>query len=122
MCIRLEQLSTVILINRQACNRLIVVVKVDIFHSSLTNIGEESTSGVDLIFDYDMDTSYGPLTLEGVTTMFLIQPILLRFLVQQLLNVLVTGVVHVEKIHCLKYLVSTKLLLQQSTIWTYHLA
>ena len=34
----------------------------------LTNIGEESTSGVDVIFDYDMDTSYGPLTLEGVTT------------------------------------------------------
>jgi outer membrane receptor protein involved in Fe transport len=35
----------------------------------LTNIGEETTSGIDVIFDYDMDTAYGPLTLEGVTTM-----------------------------------------------------
>ena len=35
----------------------------------LTNIGEETTSGIDVIFDYDMETPYGPLTLEGVTTM-----------------------------------------------------
>jgi iron complex outermembrane receptor protein len=37
--------------------------------AQLTNIGEETTSGVDVIFDYTMDTQYGPLTLEGVTTM-----------------------------------------------------
>ena len=35
----------------------------------LTNIGEETTTGVDVIFDYDMDTAYGPLTIQGVTTM-----------------------------------------------------
>ena len=37
--------------------------------AQLTNIGEETTSGVDVIFDYTMDTQYGPLSLEGVTTM-----------------------------------------------------
>ena len=33
-----------------------------------TNIAEESTSGVDIIFDYSMDTPIGTLTFEGVTT------------------------------------------------------
>ena len=37
--------------------------------AQLTNIGEETTTGVDVIFDYSMDTQYGPLSIEGVTTM-----------------------------------------------------
>ncbi|MDB2319137.1 TonB-dependent receptor [Gammaproteobacteria bacterium] len=37
--------------------------------AQLTNIGEETTSGFDFIFDYSMDTQYGELALEGVTTM-----------------------------------------------------
>ena len=35
----------------------------------LTNIAEESTSGLDIIFDYSFETSYGPVALQGVTTM-----------------------------------------------------
>jgi len=34
----------------------------------LTNIGEETTSGVDVIFDYSFETSYGPVEVQGVTT------------------------------------------------------
>lgn len=33
-----------------------------------TNLAEESISGVDIIFDYAMDTRFGTLTFEGVTT------------------------------------------------------
>ncbi len=33
-----------------------------------TNLSEESVEGFDIIFDYGMDTRFGPLTLEGVTT------------------------------------------------------
>ena len=55
------------LINRQAVTGSLWL-QGGYISQQLTNIGEESTSGVDLIFDYDMDTSYGPLTLEGVTT------------------------------------------------------
>ena len=36
--------------------------------TQLTNISEESTSGIDVIFDYTRDTRFGPLTLAGVTT------------------------------------------------------
>ena len=36
--------------------------------TALTNIGEEQTRGLDVIFDYSMDTSIGELRLEGVTT------------------------------------------------------
>ena len=33
-----------------------------------TNISEESTSGLDIIFDYEVDTNWGPLVVSGVTT------------------------------------------------------
>jgi len=36
--------------------------------TQLTNISEESTRGVDMIFDYTMDTRFGSLALEGVST------------------------------------------------------
>jgi len=36
---------------------------------NITNISEGSTSGVDIIFDYDMETQWGPLSLQGVTTL-----------------------------------------------------
>jgi outer membrane receptor protein involved in Fe transport len=36
--------------------------------TQLTNISEESTRGVDVIFDYSMDTRFGSLALEGVST------------------------------------------------------
>jgi len=36
--------------------------------ATITNIAQESTSGVDLIFDYTMDTPLGNLKLQGVTT------------------------------------------------------
>ena len=36
--------------------------------TQLTNISEESTTGVDIIFDYTMDTRFGSLALEGVST------------------------------------------------------
>ena len=35
----------------------------------LTNIGEESTSGFDVIFSYALDTDWGPVSIEGVTTL-----------------------------------------------------
>ena len=34
-----------------------------------TNISEESTSGLDIIFDYSVDTNWGPLAVSGVTTL-----------------------------------------------------
>ena len=34
-----------------------------------TNISEESTSGLDIIFDYSVDTNWGPLVVSGVTTL-----------------------------------------------------
>jgi outer membrane receptor protein involved in Fe transport len=34
-----------------------------------TNISEESTSGLDVIFDYSVDTNWGPLVVSGVTTL-----------------------------------------------------
>tara|TARA_B110000259_G_C14023359_1_gene403831 strand:- start:305 stop:3367 length:3063 start_codon:yes stop_codon:yes gene_type:complete len=37
--------------------------------AQLTNLAEETTSGLDVIFDYSFDTSYGSVDLEGVTTM-----------------------------------------------------
>ena len=33
-----------------------------------TNISEESTSGLDIIFDFEVDTNFGPLVVSGVTT------------------------------------------------------
>jgi len=36
--------------------------------TQLTNISEESTRGMDIIFDYAWDTRFGPLSLQGVTT------------------------------------------------------
>ena len=36
---------------------------------NITNISEGSTSGVDVIFDYDTETPWGPLQLQGVTTL-----------------------------------------------------
>ena len=36
--------------------------------TQLTNISEESTSGIDVIFDYTRDTRFGSLSLQGVTT------------------------------------------------------
>ena len=37
--------------------------------AQLTNLSEESTSGLDFIFDYSFDTAYGSVALEGVTTL-----------------------------------------------------
>ena len=34
-----------------------------------TNISEEQTSGIDVIFDYSVDTDWGPLVVSGVTTL-----------------------------------------------------
>ena len=35
---------------------------------NITNISEESTSGVDVIFDYDFESKWGPVNVQGVTT------------------------------------------------------
>jgi iron complex outermembrane receptor protein len=35
---------------------------------NITNISEESTSGVDVIFDYDFETQWGPVSVQGITT------------------------------------------------------
>ena len=35
---------------------------------NITNISEESTSGVDVIFDYDFESQWGPVSVQGVTT------------------------------------------------------
>ena len=35
---------------------------------NITNISEESTTGVDVIFDYDFETQWGPVQVQGVTT------------------------------------------------------
>jgi iron complex outermembrane recepter protein len=36
--------------------------------TQLNNLSEESTSGIDAIFDYSFDTAYGSVDVEGVTT------------------------------------------------------
>ena len=35
---------------------------------NITNISEESTSGIDVIFDYDFESQWGPVNIQGVTT------------------------------------------------------
>ena len=37
--------------------------------AQITNISEEQTSGIDVIFDYSVDTDWGPLVVSGVTTL-----------------------------------------------------
>ena len=37
--------------------------------AQITNISEEQTSGIDVIFDYSVDTNWGPLVFSGVTTL-----------------------------------------------------
>ena len=37
--------------------------------AQITNISEEQTSGIDVIFDYSVDTNWGPLVVSGVTTL-----------------------------------------------------
>ena len=34
-----------------------------------TNISEESITGIDIIFDYEMDTNFGPMVFTGVSTL-----------------------------------------------------
>ena len=86
----------------------------------LTNIGEESTSGFDVIFSYGLDTDWGPVSIEGVTTLLDSYDIVefqahLLFLVQE------TGVVHVVKTQCLSLWVNIKRLYQQTLILTLQL-
>ena len=45
--------------------------------TQLTNISEESTRGVDFIFDYTMDTRFGSLALEAVSYTHLTLPTIL---------------------------------------------
>ena len=37
--------------------------------AQITNISKEQTSGIDVIFDYSVDTNWGPLVVSGVTTL-----------------------------------------------------
>ena len=67
-CISTGQAQFCGLINRRADNGSLWLTG-GYISAQLTNIGEETTSGFDVIFDYSMDTQYGPLNLEGVTTL-----------------------------------------------------
>jgi len=67
-CVSTGQAQFCNLINRRPDNGALWLTG-GYISAQLTNIGEETTSGVDVIFDYTMDTQYGPLSLEGVTTM-----------------------------------------------------
>jgi len=66
-CIETGQAAYCGLINRRADNGSLWLTG-GYISAQLTNIGEESTSGLDLIFDYSFDTPYGSVDVEGVTT------------------------------------------------------
>ena len=55
------------LINRRADNGSLWLTG-GYITTQLGNLSEESTSGVDAIFDYSFDTAYGSVEVEGVTT------------------------------------------------------
>ena len=56
------------LINRRADNGSLWLTG-GYISSQLSNLAEETTSGLDFIFDYSFETAYGPVALEGVTTL-----------------------------------------------------
>ena len=56
------------LINRRADNGSLWLTG-GYISAQLTNLSEESTSGLDFIFDYSFDTAYGSVAVEGVTTL-----------------------------------------------------
>ena len=56
------------LINRRADNGSLWL-QGGYISSQLSNLAEETTSGLDIIFDYSFDTAYGPVSIDGVTTM-----------------------------------------------------
>jgi outer membrane receptor protein involved in Fe transport len=56
------------LINRRADNGSLWLTG-GYISSQLSNLAEETTSGLDIIFDYSFDTAYGPVSIDGVTTM-----------------------------------------------------
>ena len=66
-CIETGQSSYCGLINRRANGSL--WLQGGYISQQLTNIGEESTSGFDVIFSYGLDTDWGPVSIEGVTTL-----------------------------------------------------
>ena len=66
-CVATGQASFCNLINRRADNGSLWLTG-GYISQQLTNIAEETTSGLDVIFDYSMDTEYGPLSFEGVST------------------------------------------------------
>ena len=67
-CVSTGQSQFCSLINRRADNGSLWL-QGGYISAQLTNIGEETTTGVDVIFDYSFETQYGPVSLEGVTTM-----------------------------------------------------
>ena len=56
------------LINRRADNGSLWLTG-GYISTQTTNISEESTSGIDVIFDYSVDTNWGPVVVSGVTTL-----------------------------------------------------
>ena len=56
------------LINRRADNGSLWLTG-GYISTQTTNISEESTSGIDVIFDYSVDTNWGPMVVSGVTTL-----------------------------------------------------
>ena len=56
------------LINRRADNGSLWLTG-GYISSQLSNLAEETTSGLDIIFDYSFDTAYGSVDVSGVTTM-----------------------------------------------------
>ena len=56
------------LINRRADNGSLWLTG-GYISAQLTNLSEESTSGLDFIFDHSFDTAYGSVAVEGVTTL-----------------------------------------------------
>ena len=56
------------LINRRADNGSLWLTG-GYISTQTTNISEESTSGIDVIFDYSVDTDWGPVVVSGVTTL-----------------------------------------------------
>ena len=62
-----------------------------------TNITEESVKGIDIIFDYDFDSPFGPMGLEGVTTRVL-ESSFIELLANRSQSVSGTGVSRVVRI------------------------
>lgn len=75
--------------------------------ATITNIAQESTSGVDLIFDYTMDTPLGNLKLQGVTT-YLSSAEIIELPGEAAIECAGNWGDHAARTHCLSGVVTTK--------------